>query len=137
MPYITVGEENSAPIELFYEDHGTGAPVVPIHGYPLDGRSWEKQHAALLEADYRFITYDRRGFGQSTQPSVGYDYDTFASDLDGLLTTLDLREAALVAGNRLPGLIADLRHVVIEGGPHAIIWTHAEQVNTALLKFLA
>lgn len=96
MPYITVGKENSAPIDLFYEDHGTGTPVVLIHGYPLDGRSWEKQQAVLLDAGYRVITYDRRGFGQSTQPSFGYDYDTFAADLDTVLTTLDIRHAALV-----------------------------------------
>ena len=274
MPYITVGEENSTPIALFYEDHGTGAPVVLIHGYPLDGRSWEKQEAALLDAGYRVITYDRRGFGRSSQPSVGYDYDTFAADLAALLTALDLHDVALVGfsmgtgevtrylgrygpdrvskavllapvppfllktgdndgleqslfdgfmqaargdrpafmtgflsnfynydvyagtrvseerfraswntattasaiaavacipswltdfradlrkidvpvlvvqgtddrvlpplhtGDRLPGLIADLAHVVIDGGPHGIIWTHADQVNTELLGFL-
>ena len=274
MPYITVGEENSAPIQLFYEDHGTGAPVVLIHGYPLDGRSWEKQEAALLEAGYRVITYDRRGFGRSSQPGVGYDYDTFAADLAALLTVLDLRDIALVGfsmgtgevtrylgrygsdrvsravllapvppfllktddndgleqtlfdgfmqavredrpafmtgflsnfynydvyagtrvseerfraswntattasaiavvacipswltdfradlrkidvpvlvvqgtddrvlpppytGDRLPGLIADLTRVEIDGGPHGIIWTHADQVNTELLGFL-
>ncbi|CCK32157.1 Non-haem bromoperoxidase [Streptomyces davaonensis JCM 4913] len=96
MPYITVGEENSAPIELYYEDHGSGQPVVLIHGYPLDGHSWEKQLPALLGAGHRVITYDRRGFGRSSQPATGYDYDTFASDLDLLLTTLDLTDAVLV-----------------------------------------
>ena len=96
MPFITVGEENSAPIELYYEDHGTGQPVVLIHGYPLDGHSWEKQLPALLEAGYRVITYDRRGFGRSSQPTTGYDYDTFAADLDKVLTTLDLTDAVLV-----------------------------------------
>ena len=96
MPYITVGEENSAPIELYYEDHGTGQPVVLIHGYPLDGHSWEKQLPALLEAGHRVITYDRRGFGRSSQPTTGYDYDTFAADLDKVLTTLDLTDAVLV-----------------------------------------
>ncbi|HEV7949283.1 MAG TPA: alpha/beta fold hydrolase, partial [Glaciihabitans sp.] len=78
MSFITVGTENSTNIDLYYEDHGSGQPVVLIHGYPLDGRSWEKQTAALLDAGYRVITYDRRGFGLSSQPTVGYDYDTFA-----------------------------------------------------------
>jgi pimeloyl-ACP methyl ester carboxylesterase len=96
MPYITVGEENSAPIELYYEDHGTGQPVVLIHGYPLDGHSWEKQLPALLEAGHRVITYDRRGFGRSSQPTTGYDYDTFAADLDKVLNSLDLTDAVLV-----------------------------------------
>ncbi|MFJ5035210.1 alpha/beta fold hydrolase [Streptomyces sp. NPDC088560] len=96
MPFITVGQENTADIELYYEDHGTGQPVVLIHGFPLDGHSWEKQSAALLEAGYRVITYDRRGFGQSSQPTAGYDYDTFAADLNTVLETLDLRDAVLV-----------------------------------------
>jgi non-heme chloroperoxidase len=95
MPYITVGRENSAPIELYYEDHGSGQPVVLIHGYPLDGHSWEKQVPVLLEAGKRVITYDRRGFGQSSQPTSGYDYDTFAADLKTLLDTLDLRDVVL------------------------------------------
>ncbi|MEU1042198.1 alpha/beta hydrolase [Streptomyces sp. NPDC005907] len=96
MPFITVGQENSASIDLYYEDHGTGQPVVLIHGYPLDGHSWEKQSAALLQAGYRVITYDRRGFGRSSQPTTGYDYDTFTADLNTVLETLDLHEAVLV-----------------------------------------
>ncbi|MBM7503708.1 alpha/beta fold hydrolase [Agromyces aurantiacus] len=96
MPFITVGTENSASIDLYYEDHGAGQPVVLIHGYPLSGASWEKQAAALLEAGYRVITYDRRGFGQSSKPTVGYDYDTFAADLKVVLDTLDLRDVILV-----------------------------------------
>ncbi|MCG7285284.1 alpha/beta hydrolase [Cellulomonas sp. ACRRI] len=96
MPYITVGTENTTSIDLYYEDHGTGQPVVLIHGYPLDGHSWEKQSAALLDAGYRVITYDRRGFGQSSQPTTGYDYDTFGADLKTVLDTLDLRDAVLV-----------------------------------------
>ncbi|MFF1544338.1 alpha/beta fold hydrolase [Streptomyces sp. NPDC058291] len=96
MAFITVGQENSTDIELYYEDHGTGQPVVLIHGYPLDGHSWEKQAAALLKAGHRVITYDRRGFGRSSHPTTGYDYDTFAADLNTLLTTLDLRDAVLV-----------------------------------------
>ena len=96
MAYIKVGTENSTDIELYYEDHGSGQPVVLIHGYPLDGSSWEKQTTALLAAGYRVITYDRRGFGQSSKPTDGYDYDTFAADLNTLLTTLDLNDAVLV-----------------------------------------
>jgi peroxiredoxin len=96
MPFITVGTENSASIDLYYEDHGAGQPVVLIHGYPLDGHSWEKQSAALLEAGYRVITYDRRGFGRSSQPTTGYDYDTFAADLGVVLDTLDLNDVVLV-----------------------------------------
>jgi pimeloyl-ACP methyl ester carboxylesterase len=96
MAFITVGQENSTPIDLYYEDHGSGQPVVLIHGYPLDGHSWEKQAAALLEAGYRVITYDRRGFGRSSQPTTGYDYDTFAADLNTVLETLDLNDAVLV-----------------------------------------
>ncbi|MEU6409834.1 alpha/beta hydrolase [Microbispora sp. NPDC046933] len=96
MAYITVGQENSTDINLYYEDHGSGQPIVLIHGYPLDGHSWEKQIPALLGAGYRVITYDRRGFGQSSQPTVGYDYDTFAADLNTLLETLDLRDVILV-----------------------------------------
>ncbi len=96
MATITVGKENSTPIQLYYEDHGSGSPVVLIHGWPLSGASWEKQTAALLEAGYRVITYDRRGFGRSSQPATGYTYDTFAADLDKLLTKLDLKKVALV-----------------------------------------
>ncbi|HWF80458.1 MAG TPA: alpha/beta hydrolase [Streptosporangiaceae bacterium] len=96
MPYIRVGQENSGPIELYYEDHGSGPPVVLIHGYPLSGRAWDKQLSALLATGYRVITYDRRGFGKSSQPTSGYDYDTFAADLNALIETLDLRETMLV-----------------------------------------
>jgi len=94
--FIKVGQENSTPIELYYEDHGSGAPVVLIHGWPLSGASWEKQTAALLAAVHRVITYDRRGFGRSSKPSVGYTYDTFAADLDAVLTTLNLTGVSLV-----------------------------------------
>jgi non-heme chloroperoxidase len=275
MPAVTVGRENSSDIEIHYEDHGAGRPVVLIHGYPLSGRAWDKQVPALLAAGYRVITYDRRGFGASSQPATGYDYDTFAADLATLLEHLDLRDAVLAGhsmgtgevtrylgtrgsarvakgvlvspippfllqapdnpegvpqsvfdefaqaatadtpawmkgfldnfynietlrgtlvsdqawqaswnlavtasataavacigtwatdfradlpkidvpmlvlhgdtdnvlpidktGRRLPGLVNDLQLVVIKGGPHAIPWTHADQVNTALLDFL-
>jgi non-heme chloroperoxidase len=106
MPYIAVGKENSGDIELYYEDHGTGKPVVLIHGWPLSGRSWEKQVAVLLDAGYRVITYDRRGFGDSSKPASGYDYDTFAADLDTLMTRLDLRDAALVGFSMGGGEVA-------------------------------
>src|SRR3954469_12461669 len=96
MPYITVPTERGTPIELYYEDHGSGQPVVLIHGYPLDGHSWEKQSAALLAAGHRVVTYDRRGFGASSQPTTGYDYDTFAADLHALMKHLDLHDAVLV-----------------------------------------
>jgi pimeloyl-ACP methyl ester carboxylesterase len=96
MPYVTVGQENSAAVELYYEDHGSGKPVVLIHGYPLSGRAWDRQVPYLLDAGYRVVTYDRRGFGKSSQPATGYDYDTFAADLDALLRKLDLNEVTLV-----------------------------------------
>jgi non-heme chloroperoxidase len=95
MPRITVGTENDAPIEIHYEDHGGGQPVVLIHGYPLDGNSWERQERVLLAAGYRCVSYDRRGFGRSSQPTVGYDYDTFAGDLSALLEHLDLHDVVL------------------------------------------
>jgi non-heme chloroperoxidase len=275
MPFVQVDKENSGPIELYYEDHGTGPAVVLIHGYPLSGRAWDKQVPVLLDGGHRVITYDRRGFGKSSQPTTGYDYDTFATDLAALMDTLDLRDATLVGhsmgtgevtrylgthgsarvtrgalvspippfllqtddnseglpgslfdgfmqtakadtpawmkgfldnfynmdvfggslvsdaafqaslnvataasataavaciatwetdfradlakidvpmlviqgdadrilpypntGKRLPGLINDMDLIVIEGGPHAIAWTHADQVNNALLQFL-
>ena len=276
MPYVKVGQENSGSINLYYEDHGSGQPVVLIHGYPLSSRAWDKQIPVLLEDGHRVITYDRRGFGKSDQPVTGYDYDTFAADLQQLMETLNLRDAILAGhsmgtgevtrylgrygsarvargvlispippfllqtsenqegvpgsafdgfmqaarddasvwmksfldlffnidkfrgtlvsdqyyqtcwniavsasaaatvaciptwetdfradlpkidvpmlviqgdddrvlpypktGKRLPGMIRGVQLDVIEGGPHAICWTHADQVNSALLKFLA
>ena len=102
MPYVTVGRENSTDIQLHYEDHGTGQPVVLIHGFPLSGRAWERQERALLDAGFRVITYDRRGFGKSSQPTVGYDYDTFAADLSALVDALDLHDVDL-AGHSMGG----------------------------------
>ena len=96
MAFVQVGNENSAPVELYYEDYGSGSPVVLIHGWPLSGRSWENQVGALVDAGHRVITYDRRGFGKSSQPWTGYDYDTFAADLDALLNHLDLADVTLV-----------------------------------------
>ena len=106
MPYTTVGKENSGNIDLYYEDHGTGKPVVLIHGWPLSGRSWEKQTSALLEAGHRVIAYDRRGFGESSKPTSGYDYDTFADDLNKLITQLDLKDLALAGFSMGGGEVA-------------------------------
>src|SRR5260370_573417 len=106
MAYITVGKENSSNIDLYYEDHGSGKPVVLIHGYPLSGASWEKQVPALLDAGNRVITYDRRGFGKSSQPTTGYNYDTFAEDLHKIVTQLELRDFALVGFSMGGGEVA-------------------------------
>lgn len=106
MATITVGTQNSTPIELYYEDHGAGQPVVLIHGYPLDGHSWERQTRELLAAGYRVITYDRRGFGQSSKVGDGYDYDTFAADLNTVLETLDLHDVILVGFSMGTGELA-------------------------------
>ncbi len=106
MPYLTVGKENSGDIEIYYEDHGSGQPVVLIHGYPLSGASWEKQVPVLLEAGYRVITYDRRGFGKSSQPVTGYNYDTFAEDLRSLITQLKLHDFILVGFSMGGGEVA-------------------------------
>jgi non-heme chloroperoxidase len=106
MPYITVGKENSSDIELYYEDHGSGQPIVLIHGYPLSGASWEKQLPVLLEAGYRVITYDRRGFGKSSQPATGYNYDTFAEDLHKLVSQLKLRDFILAGFSMGGGEVA-------------------------------
>jgi non-heme chloroperoxidase len=106
MPYVTVGKENSSDIQLYYEDHGSGGPVVLIHGYPLSGTSWEKQLPALLEAGHRVITYDRRGFGKSSQPTAGYNYDTFAEDLHKVVSHLKLQDFALVGFSMGGGEVA-------------------------------
>jgi pimeloyl-ACP methyl ester carboxylesterase len=106
MASLKVGSENSAPVELHYEDYGSGSPVVLIHGWPLSGRSWENQVPALVSAGHRVVTYDRRGFGDSSQPWTGYDYDTFAADLNELLTTLDLRDVTLVGFSMGGGEVA-------------------------------
>jgi pimeloyl-ACP methyl ester carboxylesterase len=102
MPRVTVGEENAAPIDIHYEDHGSGSVVVLIHGFPLSGRAWERQERALTAAGHRVITYDRRGFGKSSQPSTGYDYDTFAADLNALANALDLYDFD-IAGHSMGG----------------------------------
>src|SRR6201987_9700 len=125
MPYVNVGKENSGAISLYYEDHGSGKPVVLIHGYPLSSSSWEKQVPVLLAAGHRIIAYDRRGFGQSSQPTEGYNYDTFAEDLHKLVTHLKLRKFTLVGFSMGGGEVAryvgkygskDVSKAVIIGG---------------------
>ena len=106
MPYVNAGKENSGNIELYYEDHGVGKPVVLIHGWPLSGASWEKQVPVLVDAGFRVITYDRRGFGSSSKPISGYNYDTFAEDLHQLLIKLDLHEVTLIGFSMGGGEVA-------------------------------
>lgn len=113
MSTVTVGQENSSPIELYYEDHGSGPPIVPLAGWPLDSRSWEPQLAALLEAGHRVILYDRRGFGRSSRPATGYDFDTLAEDLHAVLVELGLRDVALVGFSLGTGELA--RYVARHG----------------------
>ncbi|HEY7041185.1 MAG TPA: alpha/beta hydrolase [Methylomirabilota bacterium] len=121
MPYIKVARENSGGVDLYYEDHGTGHPVVLIHGWPQSGRAWEKQVAALLDAGHRVVTYDRRGFGESSRPTFGYDYDTFSEDLHRVLTRLKLRDAALVGFSMGGGEVARyLGTYGSEGVSHAV-----------------
>jgi non-heme chloroperoxidase len=146
MPYVNVGKENSTNIELYYEDHGSGDPVVLIHGYPLSGSSWEKQLPVLLAAGHRVITYDRRGFGKSSQPTSGYDYDTFAEDLHKLVTHLKLHKFALVGFSMGGGEVArfigkygskDVSKAVIIGGvPPYLLKTpdNPEGVNSAVFE---
>jgi non-heme chloroperoxidase len=144
MPVVTVGTENSGPINLYYEDYGSGAPVVLIHGYPLSGRAWDKQVPPLLAAGHRVITYDRRGAGKSSQPAAGYDWDTFAADLSTLIDTLGLDGVTLVGHSMGTGEVTRYlsnygsskinRAVLIGPIPP---WTHADEVNKALLNFLS
>jgi non-heme chloroperoxidase len=122
MPYVTVGQENSAAIRIYYEDHGSGPPVVLVHGYALNGHSWEKQEAALLAAGHRVITYDRRGFGASSRPSIGYNFNTLAGDLHVLLSRLDLRAVVLAGFAMGTGEVA--RHLAVHG---------SERVKAAVL----
>jgi len=106
MPFVNVGKENSSEIDLYYEDHGSGKPVLLIHGWPLSGASWEKQTSALLNAGFRVVTYDRRGFGESDKPTFGYDYDTFADDLHKLVSKLDLHDFTLIGFSMGGGEVA-------------------------------
>jgi pimeloyl-ACP methyl ester carboxylesterase len=122
MPYVSVGKENSGDISLYYEDHGSGSAVILIHGYPLNGASWEKQIPVLLDAGHRVITYDRRGFGRSSQPTTGYNYDTFAEDLHKLITYLKLEKFALVGFSMGGGEVARyIGRYGSKGVTHAVI----------------
>jgi non-heme chloroperoxidase len=132
MAYITVGEENSGNIELYYEDHGAGKPVVLIHGWPLNGASWERQVPALLAAGLRVITYDRRGFGRSSKPSIGYNYDTFAADVHEIITKLDLRDATLVGFSMGGGEVA--RYLGAYGSQRVTKAAFVSAIPPALLK---
>jgi len=146
MPYVTVGKENSGDIQLYYEDHGSGAAVVLIHGYPLNLGSWEKQIPALLNAGYRVIAYDRRGFGRSSQPTTGYNYDTFAEDLQKLIKHLGLRDFALVGFSMGGGEVARYagkygtkgmsKAVIISGVPPYLLKTsdNPEGVDESVFK---
>ena len=132
MATLTVGTENGAPIDLYYEDHGAGAPVVLIHGWPLSGRSWERQVPALVDAGHRVVTYDRRGFGWSSQPWDGYDYDTFTADLHALLEHLDLRDVTLVGFSMGGGEVA--RYIATHGSDRVARAVLAAAVPPYLLK---
>jgi pimeloyl-ACP methyl ester carboxylesterase len=164
MASIRVGQENSAPIDVHFVDLGSGAPVVLLHGWPLDSRSWEPQIPALLEAGHRVITYDRRGFGRSSRPATGYDFDTLAGaeaspiatwacpagwldDFSDDITRIDIPTLILHGtadrilpidgqGRRLHAALPDARYVEIDGGPHVLCVTHPEEVNRELLTFL-
>jgi non-heme chloroperoxidase len=124
MPFVTVGSENNTDINLYYEDHGSGRPVILIHGYPLDGHSWERQARALLDAGYRIVAYDRRGYGRSSQPTIGYDYDTFTADLKALLDHLALGEDIVLCGFSM-GTGEVTRYLGTHGGDgvsHAVLF---------------
>ncbi len=132
MPYLTVGKENSGSIELYYEDHGSGRPVVLIHGWPQSGASWERQLRDLLGAGYRVVTYDRRGFGMSSRPATGYEYDTLADDLAVLLDKLDLRDVALVGFSMGGGEVA--RYMSRRGSDRISSATFISAIPPFLLK---
>jgi non-heme chloroperoxidase len=146
MSYVTVGKENSSNIDLYYEDHGSGKPIVLIHGYPLSGASWEKQLPVLLDAGYRVITYDRRGFGKSSQPTSGYNYDTFAEDLHKLVTKLELSNFALAGFSMGGGEVARYlgkfgskgvsKAIIISGVPPFLLKTadNAEGVDASIFE---
>ncbi len=132
MAKLQVGTENDVPIELYFEDHGSGSPVVLIHGWPLSGRSWEAQVGPLVGAGHRVVTYDRRGFGWSSQPWEGYDYDTFTADLHALMEHLDLRDATLVGFSMGGGEVA--RYIGTHGSGRVARAVFAAAVPPFLLK---
>lgn len=132
MPYVEVSKENSGSVELYYEDHGVGTPIVLIHGYPLNGQSFEKQVPVLLKAGFRVITYDRRGFGMSSKPTEGYDYDTFARDLHTLVEKLDLHDAVLLGFSMGTGEVA--RYLGVYGSTRVAKVVLAGPIPPFLLK---
>src|SRR3954464_12284860 len=132
MSVITVGQENTTPIELYYEDHGSGPAVVLLHGWPLDSRSWEPQVHALLAAGHRVITYDRRGFGRSSRPTEGYDFDTLAADLDKLLSALDVHDATLVGFSLGTGELA--RYIGVHGTARLKACVFSESLAPSFVK---
>ena len=132
MGKFAVGAENGLPIELHYTDQGEGQPVVLIHGWPLSGRSWEAQVPALIGAGYRVITYDRRGFGQSSQPWHGYEYDTLAADLAALINHLDLNDAILIGFSMGGGEV--VRYLSTSGADRVSKVVLASAVPPFLLK---
>ncbi len=132
MARLQVGTQNDVPVELYYEDHGTGSPVVLVHGWPLSGRSWEAQIGPLVGAGHRVVTYDRRGFGASSQPWDGYDYDTFTADLHALLQHLDLRDVTLVGFSMGGGEVA--RYIGTHGTERIARAVFAAAVPPFLLK---
>ena len=132
MPILKIKPNDQSPVEIYYEDHGNGKPVVLIHGWPLSGRSWEAQVPVLIEAGYRVITYDRRGFGKSSQPWSGYDYDTLAADLHGLMTHLDLKNATLVGFSMGGGEVA--RYIATYGTERVAKAVFAGSVTPFLYK---
>jgi len=132
MAYVPIGFENKHNLELHFTDHGQGEPVVMIHGYPLDGSAWERQETALIEAGYRVITYDRRGFGESSKPSIGYDYDTFASDLKAVIETLELKNVTLIGHSMGTGEIA--RYLSRYGSENVVRAVMVSPIPPFLLK---
>ncbi|RKR74863.1 alpha/beta fold hydrolase [Frondihabitans australicus] len=132
MPFLTVSQTGKPEVELHYEDVGDGKPVVLVHGWPLSGRSWEGQVPALVEAGYRVVTYDRRGFGQSSQPWEGYDYDTFAADLRAVIEHLALSDVTLVGFSMGGGELA--RYVSIYGTDRIAKLVFASAVPPYLYK---
>lgn len=126
MPTLAIAADH----HLFYEDHGAGRPVVLIHGWPLSGRSWEPQVLPLVQAGYRVVTYDRRGFGDSSRPYDGYDYDTFTADLAALLDHLDLRDVTLVGFSMGGGEVA--RYLATHGSARVSQAVFAAAVPPAL-----
>ena len=146
MSYVTVGTENSADIRIYYEDHGSGQPVVLIHGYPLNGHSWERQQRVLLHLDLTGVVKDRYSYLQGFLDNL-YNTDTWLTGFREDLRTIDV-PVLVVHGTedriltyqataaRRPGLISDVKLVAVEGGPHNIAWTHPDEVNTAWPEFI-